>query len=237
MKASGARLKVGGPTRRGGDHTGVKRLSVVIVVLAVPTALGIAFYRFADLEVVAVVIHQLFLPTMVLALALSAAWRFIPVGRLRTGVQTVGTVLFFAPLVAVVTLWHQSVLLVLHQEATVALGTLAVAVALGWGALGGAKRGTSRAAVMLVFTLAVGGYGAWWTSLFVRDAFLPRVAVRGRVDRLWESTGPRRIAVHRYLLVNGQTYEATADLFRRLQTGDRIDAEAGAGSNVLVRLR
>jgi hypothetical protein len=35
-------------------------------VLAVPTALGIAFFRFADQEAVAVVIHQLFVPTMVL---------------------------------------------------------------------------------------------------------------------------------------------------------------------------
>jgi hypothetical protein len=237
MKASGARLKVGGLSRLGVDHTGVKRLSVVIVVLAVPTALGIAFYRFADLEVVAVVIHQLFLPTMVLALALSAAWRFLPVGSWRTSFQIVGTAFFFAPLVAVAALWHQSVLLVLHQEATATLGTLAVAGALGWRALGGAKRGTSRAAVMLAFTLAVGGYGAWCASLFIRDAFLPRVAVQGSVDRLWESTGPRRIAVHRYLSVNGQTYEATYDVFRRLRTGDRINAEAGAGSNVLLRIR
>jgi hypothetical protein len=178
-------------TRVGGDNKAVKRLSVVIVVLAVPTALGIAFYRFADQEAVAVVIHQLFVPTMVLAVALSAAWRFIPGGRWRTGLQIVGTVLFFAPLVAVAALWHQSVLLVLHQEATVALWTLAVAVALGWRTLAGAKRGTSRAAVMLVFTLAVGGYGAWCASLFIRDALLSRVAVQGSVDRLWESTGPR----------------------------------------------
>ncbi len=221
----------------GGDTKAVKRLSVVIVVLAVPTALGIAFYRFADLEVVAVVIHRLFLPTVVLALALSAAWRFIPVGRWRTGFQIVGTAFFFAPLVAVAALWHQSALLVLHQEATVTLGTLAVAGALGWRALRGAKRGTSRAAVMLAFTLAVGGYGAWCASLFIRDAFLPRVAVQGSVDRLWESSGPRRIAVHRYLSVNGQTFEATYDVFRRLRTGDRINAEAGAGSNVLLRIR
>jgi hypothetical protein len=214
----------------------VKRLSVVIVVLAVPTALGIAVYRLADLEVVAVVIHQLFLPTMVLALALSAAWRFIPVGPWRTGFQIVGTAFFFAPLVAVAALWHQSVLLVLYQEATVTLWALA-AGALGWRALGGAKRGTARAAVMLAFTLAVGGYAAWCASLVIRDAFLPRVAVQGSVDRLWESRGPRRIAVHRYLSVNGQTYEATYDVFRRLRTGDRIHAEAGAGSNVLLRIR
>ena len=71
---------------------------------------------------------------MVLALALSAAWRFIPVGRWRTGFQIVGTALFFAPLVAVTALWHQSVRLVLHQEAIGALWTLAVAVALVWGA-------------------------------------------------------------------------------------------------------
>ena len=90
---------------------------------------------------------------------------------------------------------------------------------------------------MLVVTLAVGGYGAWWASLFVRDAFLPWVAVQERVDRLWESTGPRRIAVHRYLSVNGQTFEATDDVFRRLRTGDRINAEAGAGSNFLLRIR
>ncbi len=148
-----------------------------------------------------------------------------------------GTALFFTPLVAVAALWHQSVLLVLHQEATVALWTLAVAVAQGWRALSGVKRGNSRAAVMLVFALTVGGYGAWCASLFIRDAFLPRVAVQGRVDRLWESTGPRRIAVHRYLAVNGQTYETTYDVFHRLQTGDRINAEAGAGSNVLLRIR
>ncbi len=77
------------------------------------------------------------------------------------------------------------------------------------------------------------GYAAWWASLFIRDAFLPRVAVQGSVDRLWESSGPRRIAVHRYLSVNGPTY----DVFRRLRTGDRINAEAGAGSNVLLRIR
>jgi hypothetical protein len=215
----------------------VKGLSVIIVVLAVPTALGIAFYRFADQEAVAVGIHQLFLPTMVLALALSAAWRFIPVGRWRTGFQTVGTVLIFAPLVAVAVLWHQSVLLVLHQEATVALWTLAVAVVLGWGALGGGSRGTSRPAVLLACALVAGGYGAWCASLFVRDAFLPRVAVQGRVDRLWERTGPRRLAVHRYLSVNGQTYEAAYDVFRRRRAGDRINAEAGVGSNFLLRIR
>ncbi len=90
---------------------------------------------------------------------------------------------------------------------------------------------------MLAFTLAVGGYGAWCASLFIRDAFLPRVAVQGSVDRLWESRGPRRIAVHRYLSVNGQTYEATYDVFHRLRTGDRINAEAAAGSNVLLRIR
>ncbi len=229
--------QTGGLTRLGDDNRAVKRLSVILVVLAVPTGLGIAFYRFADQEAVAVGIHQLFLPTMVLALALSAAWRFIPVGRWRTGVQIGGTVLFFAPLVAVAVLWHQSVLLVPHQEATVALWTLAVAVALGWRALGGGRRGTSRPAVLLAFALAVGGYGAWWASLFVRDAFLPRVAIQGSVDRLWESTGPRHLAVHRYLSVNGQTYEATYDVFRRLRTGDRINAEAGAGSNFLLRIR
>jgi hypothetical protein len=43
--------------------------------------------------------------------------------------------------------------------------------------------------------------------------------------------------VHRYLSVNGQTFEATYDVFRRLRTGDRINAEAGAGSNVLLRIR
>jgi len=227
----------GGLTRLDDDNRGVKRLSVVIVVLAVPTALGIAFYRFADLEVIAVVIDQLFLPSMVLALGLSAAWRFIPVGRWRTGFQIVGTAFFFAPLVAVAALWHESVLLVLYQEAAVTLWTLAVAGALGWRAIGGEKRETPRVVVMLVFTLAVGGYGAWCASLFVRDAFLPRVAVQGRVDRLWESTGPRRIAVHRYLAVNGRTYEATYDVFRRLQTGDSINAEAGQGSNFLLRIR
>lgn len=226
-----------GLTRVGGDNKAVKRLRVILIVLAVPTALGIAFFRFADQEAVAVVIHQLFVPILVLALALSAAWRFIPVGRWRTGLQIVGTALFFAPVVAVAALWHQSVLLVLHQEAALALWTLAVAVVLGWRALAGAKRGAARPAVMLVFTLAVGGYGAWCASFFVRDAFLPRVVVHGRVDRLWESTGPRRIAVHRYLSINGQTYEATYDVFRRLRTGDRINAEAGAGSNVLLRIR
>jgi len=34
----------------------------------------------------------------------------------RTGFQIGGTVPFFAPLVAVAALWHQSVLLVLHQR-------------------------------------------------------------------------------------------------------------------------
>jgi uncharacterized membrane protein YGL010W len=121
----------------------VKRLSVIIVALAVPTGLGVAFYRFADQEAVAVGIHQFFVPTMVLALTLSAARRFIPVGRWRTGVQIVGAVLFFAPLVAVAALWQPSVLLVLHQEATVALWTLAVAVILGWRALAEAGGGSN----------------------------------------------------------------------------------------------
>ncbi len=184
---------------------------------------------------------------MVLALALSAAWRFIPDGRWRTRIQIVGTVLFFAPLAAVAVLWHQSVLLVLHQEATLALWALAGATALGWRALGGEKRGNSptlrvrnqlglRQAVMLVFALVIGSYGAWWTSVFVRDALLPRVAVEGTVDRLWESSGPRSIAVHRYLLVNGRTHEATYDVFRRLRRGDIINVEAGAGSNFLLRI-
>ncbi len=224
----------------------MKRLSVIIV-LAVLTAFGIAFYRFADLEAIAVVVHQLFLLTIVLALALSAAWRFIPDGRWRTRIQIVGTVLFFAPLAAVAVLWHQSVLLVLHQEATLALWALAGATALGWRALGGEKRGNSptlrvrnqlglRQAVMLVLALVIGSYGAWWTSVFVRDALLPRVAVEGTVDRLWESSGPRSIAVHRYLLVNGRTHEATYDVFRRLRRGDIINVEAGAGSNFVLHI-
>ncbi len=87
---------------------------------------------------------------------------------------------------------------------------------------------------MLVLALAVGSHGVWWTSIFVRDALLPRVAVEGMVDRLWESSGPRSIAVHRYL--NGRMYEATYDVFRRLRRGDIINAEAGAGSNFLLRI-
>jgi len=89
---------------------------------------------------------------------------------------------------------------------------------------------------MLVLALVIGSYGAWWTSVFVRDALLPRVAVEGTVDRLWESSGPRSIAVHRYLLVNGRTHEATYDVFRRLRRGDIINVEAGAGSNFVLHI-
>ncbi len=223
----------------------VSKALAVLVVLAVLNGLGIAFYRSSSLEIVAAAVRALFVPSMALGLALSIAWRFISPHRVRFWLQVVGSVLFFAPQAAAMALWHQSILLVLHQEAVGALWVLAVAIVLAVRAF---PRGSGREAIrhrltgqqtlrtagLLVLALAAGLYGVVLTREFLGDLFLPRILVEGPVEQLAVRSGPRSIAVHRYVSVGGRSYEVTYDVFTRLRHGVAIRAEAGAGSKMLV---
>jgi hypothetical protein len=92
-----------------------------------------------------------------------------------------------------------------------------------------------RTAGLLLLALALGFYGSMLTNEFARDLFLSRIIVEGSVERFDVRSGPRRIAVHRYVFVSGRRYEVTYDVFTRLRPGVAIRAEIGAGSGTLLR--
>jgi hypothetical protein len=189
--------------------------------------------------------HDLFFPTLGLAVIISLAWRRIPPGRLRTSLQISATLLFFAPLVAVGLLRGQSIQLVLYQEALGAVFFLAIAV-LGGRRLYLERRGGRPATQQspslpprnaVGIGLAAAAMGVWGTVLaeqFVGDVFGKRIVVEGPVGNIWIERGPRGIAVDRYVLVNGKRYSVTADVLGRLRPGTWIHGQAGAGSHTLL---
>ncbi len=198
----------------------------------------------AKIETMAGLVHELFLPITGVSIVLSLAWRLLAPGRLRTLLQIVGSVLFFGPQVAVLALWNQSIRLVLHQEALLALWVIALTAVLalrlaGW--LPQPRR--HRAPNLWSHPLAVGALtvmgtvGAVVTTwTFMLDAFAPSHVVDGVVECTWKASGPRHIAVHRYGLVNGQRISLTADVFAEIHPGDTLRGALGAGSGMLLRL-
>lgn len=193
---------------------------------------------------ISTVVHQLFLPVTVFALVISVAWRFVGHRRLRTMLQIVASLLFFAPQLAVFWLWNQSILLVFYEDATIAFWALALAIVL-WrrtiflGRGGEPPLGCQRlrsSIVTAVLAIAFTGFAIMTAKTFFLDTFAPRTVIDGRVEQLWITSGPRQLAVHRYAIVDGRSFQVPADVFARLQRGDVIHGEIGAGSQTLLAL-
>jgi hypothetical protein len=72
----------------------------------------IAFARFVD---------QAFLPSIALGVVLGIAWRYVPVGRLRTALQWIARLLFFVPQPFALFLGAYSSGLRLYQQALLSL--------------------------------------------------------------------------------------------------------------------
>ena len=66
-------------------------------------------------------VHQAFLPSVVLGVALGIAWRYVPVGRVRTALQWVAALLFFVPQPFAFFLGAYSSGLRLYQQALLSL--------------------------------------------------------------------------------------------------------------------
>ncbi len=76
-------------------------------------------------------VYQAFLPSLILGVALGVAWRYVPVGRLRTALQWIAALLFFAPQPFALFLGAYSSGLRLYQQALLSLwgvGTCALLV-------------------------------------------------------------------------------------------------------------
>jgi hypothetical protein len=89
-------------------------------------------------------------------------------------------------------------------------------------------------AALVLAIVVTGGFGLYLARTFVADAFYPRVAVNGRVDGLRFNRGSRAPRLSD-IVINGGTFHATRDLHSRLQRGDYIRAEVGAGSGAVLR--
>lgn len=222
----------------------IRALLTGTAVLTVLVAIGLAVHlRWIDLQPLALAVYYLFYPMLALALALSIAWRHVPPGPLRTRVQLAGSVLFFAPIVALLGLWKESILLTLQQEAVAAFCLLAVVAAAGFAGYSILKgqreyRTGGRRSPLLALLIAIipGIFGVILAKEFVLDIFSPRIAVHGVVERKWVTASPRSAVVNRYVAVSGRTYEATYDVYAGLKTGDAVEGEVGAGSNVILNI-
>ena len=71
-------------------------------------------------------VSQAFLPSIALGVVLGVAWRFVPVGRLRTALQWIASLLVFAPQPFVLFLGSYSSWLRLYQQALLSLWGLGV---------------------------------------------------------------------------------------------------------------
>jgi hypothetical protein len=77
-------------------------------------------------------VYEAFLPSIALGVVLGLAWRYVPVGRLRTGLQWMASLLFFVPQPFALFLGAYSSGLRLYQQALLSLwgfGTCALIVA------------------------------------------------------------------------------------------------------------
>src|ERR671937_2563433 len=77
-------------------------------------------------------VKAVFLPSLVLGVALGIAWRYVPIGRMRTVLQWIAALLFFVPQPFVFFLGAYSSGLRLYQQVLLSLwgfGTCGLAVA------------------------------------------------------------------------------------------------------------
>ena len=178
----------------------------------------------------------LFLVCLVAGLICAVAWRCIPAGRLRTTLQTLGACLVFLPQVPILFMIHRSMELVTYQEALFAAWMTLVGVLLvlrAWRGL--AVSGQIKSVFLGALGVGLAGWGLESGREFLWDVFLPREPVHGFVDAVQIPYGTR-LPPLADVLVDGHWHQATLDILPQLTRGSRIDAEAGAGSNVLLAI-
>ncbi len=227
-----------------GKNQAVKLFKVIVTLVVLVGAGLLLHLHYFDLSWLATAADYLFFPLLGLALTISIAWRFVPVGRMRTRLQIAGTVLFFMPPLLILVLWDESIRLVLKQEGSVALIVLAGAGAFTARLLRpaeqllhtGKKQLQRKQAVLLMLAVGAGIFGVLLVREFAEDLFRPRIAVNGRIERQWVTHSPRSVIIHRYIQVNGRSYEVTYDVYSQLHPGELIVAEAGAGSKKILAL-
>jgi len=66
------------------------------------------------------------------------------------------------------------------------------------------------------------------------DTALPKLFVQGQINNMTYYYG-RGFETKYFVVINGASLRATREVFLRLKTGDRVRAEIGAGSKVIVR--
>ncbi len=78
------------------------------------------------------VVDQMFLPSILLGVVLGIAWRYVPVGRCRTALQWIASLLFFLPQPFALFLGAYSSVLRLYQQVLLALWGLGSCAFLVW---------------------------------------------------------------------------------------------------------
>jgi len=88
--------------------------------------------------------------------------------------------------------------------------------------------------VLIVIVLLFGGFGIYLARTFILDVFGPRAVVQGAVQSLKYNRGSRAPRLST-IIIGNTAFNATRDLHARIQPGDQIRAEIGAGSHSILR--
>ncbi len=193
---------------------------------------------------VVVILHLMLLPAFVASLVAALAWRRMNRGPARTVVTCVAVFLFFIPPLWLLLLGDHSILLVQQQRTVAVIAVLVLAVLfvhegpklLSRTSGFASHRARTRGGVTNVLLALLFGAGAMWlASDLLADTLRPRVVVTGAVERMWSSSGTRGRRSF-YLVISGTRVQTTRDVYGVLRNGDRVVAEVGAGSGMVLRV-
>ncbi len=192
-------------------------------------------------------VHQVFLPSVALGVVLGVAWRYVPVGRLRTALQWMASLLFFGPQPFALFLGANSSGLRLYQQALLSLwgfGICALVVArilsrdalATPGALRSRPRKPRRQLVLATAALAMATLGVWCGWNAVGDYLLEHRIGAGRVEGARAVRGTRSPTTYQ-VIIDHQSYNITRDLLTRLRPGDIVEAQVGVASGTILTIR
>jgi len=89
--------------------------------------------------------------------------------------------------------------------------------------------------ILTIFLFVFGGCSFWFLKWTAGDLLLPRIELKGRVEQLMYY-GTSRPSLLCGMIVSGQYYRATYDVFKSLKPDDIIHAEVGRGSRCILKL-
>jgi hypothetical protein len=211
---------------------------------------------------IALALRYVVFPLLVLAFVLWVLAGFEP-GPRRSRLQTLASLCFLTPVVAVRAYYVDSIYLVLYYEALWPVIFLALAFGCAWGAYGmaagrwgvesdladgrtvvyvsaGSRFMGSRElnAGAMVFIALVMIFLAWASRRPLLPDAVQRQEVEGTITYLkaHERSGRRSTIPEYQVWVDRQMYAATRDVFLHLREGDYIRAEAGSGSGMILHI-